>query len=396
LHPNIRRQMVVKKTGAAVKSYFNGRWGIGVLILILPLALAGIMAVIVNRPVAEAPVAPEQPSPTDIITAPASPKQPVAQPERPAPPRLLQHHISDLSKAFDGNVGIAIISMNDGWMAGHQAQRIFPQQSVSKLWVATATLEKVDKGEMALSDPITLTPADLTIFHQPVRKYIMTGNFKTSIAELMRYAITQSDNTANDALYRLVGGQQGVAGHIARNTLGQIAIGPGEKILQTEMAGMTWNDAFSYGRTFWQVRNQVPTQIRAKALARYLAQPPDGASPQALADGLTRLHQGKLLSAKSTALLLDLMNQSKTGPDRLRGGLSPGWTMAHKTGTGQVLGNFATAYNDVGILHSPKGRSYSLVVMIASTSQSVKARQDFMQAITRSVIACEEMGPSCG
>lgn len=375
-------------------SAFNRKeWAVAAM-LFVPMAIMAIIGVLLLRPF-------DQVNATEVETAVASePANAVlastpAAPPAPAPPAALASRITALAQGFDGKVGIAVASIEDGWIAGYAADRIFPQQSVSKLWVAMAILDKVDQGELRLSDPVTLTPADLTIFHQPVRKYIMAGSYTTTIGALMRYSIAQSDNSANDALYRKAGNQQGVGGFIARRTLGQIAIGPGEKILQTEMAGLSWDPAFSYGRTFWQVRNRVPNDIRQKALDRYLAEPADGATPEAIAKGLVRLQRGQLLSIPSSAFLIDLMHQSKTGPDRLRGGLGEGWTMAHKTGTGQVLGRFATAYNDVGLLYAPSGRRYALVVMIASTVQPVKARQELMQNITRAVIACETAGQAC-
>jgi beta-lactamase class A len=61
--------------------------------------------------------------------------------------------------------------------------------------------------------------------------------------------------------------------------------------------------------------------------------------------------------------------------------------LAHKTGTGQVMGYYATAYNDVGILTSPRGQHYAVVVMIASTQRPVPERQALMAAVTRAVIA---------
>ena len=45
-----------------------------------------------------------------------------------------------------------------------------------------------------------------------------------------------------------------------------------------------------------------------------------------------------------------------TGPNRLKGGLTPGWTLSHKTGTGQELGGVQAGYNDVGILTAPDGK----------------------------------------
>ena len=35
------------------------------------------------------------------------------------------------------------------------------------------------------------------------------------------------------------------------------------------------------------------------------------------------------------------MANTQTGPNRLKGGLAPGWTLSHKTGTGQELGGQA-------------------------------------------------------
>jgi beta-lactamase class A len=311
-------------------------------------------------------------------------------PSGPAPPAGLAQRIQALGRSFGGRVGIAVRSVEGGWSANFGAGGIFPQQSVSKLWVAAAVLDQVDAGTMRLSDKITLTPKDLTIFHQPIRKRIGGGSYTASIGELMHLALTQSDNTANDVLFRRVGGQDGVGRFLAQHDLSEIAIGPGEKTLQTKAAGMVWDDRFSYGRTFWHVRETVPLDIRAKAIGDYVTNPPDAATPAAIAHALARLQHGDLLTPASTATLLDMMHQSKTGPDRLRAGLSPGWALAHKTGTGQVLGYYATAYNDVGILTSPTGNHYALVVMIASTQQPVPVRQALMAEVTRAVIAGAE------
>ncbi len=337
------------------------------------------------------------------ISAPIEDSKAVEQDETYAPAfanlppeaRQLQTQLSALAKGFDGDVGIAVRSVTGDWTAGHNLSQPFPQQSVSKLWVAATVMGKVDKAELKLTDTIPLTSADLTIFHQPVRKYILAqgaqekGAWRPRIEQLLWYAMTQSDNAANDALFRHVGGQQGVQAFLSEKRLTGIRMSAGEKELQMAIAGMAWRDTYSYGRSFWTARELVPFRTRQQAIAAYLANPMDGATPLAVAQGLGKLANGTLLSPKSSAYLIGLMNQSKTGPKRLRGGLSKGWTLAHKTGTGQVLKQLATAYNDVGILTSPSGRRYALVVMIGSTNRSVEERQNFMQAVTRTVIEVE-------
>ena len=318
-------------------------------------------------------------------------------PTGPQPPPTLARTITTLGENFDGDVGIAVQSVEDSWVAAHNGDLKLPQQSLSKLWVAATVLDRVDSGELALDEIIPLTAADLSIFHQPIRKKILTGGYRPTIAELLRFAMTQSDNAANGALFRRVGGQAGVTRFLIENDLGDILMSEGEKELQMSIVGMEWQDRFSYGRHFWQAREKLPFGARAEAMGRYLEDPPDGATPIAVASGLAELQRGNLLSRQSSAYLIDLMARSKTGPKRLRGGLSDGWTMPHKTGTGQVLKFLATAYNDVGILTSPAGRHYAVVVMIGATNRPVPERQELMQAVVRAVIDCEEAGlAGCG
>lgn len=305
----------------------------------------------------------------------------------PTPPAALAAQIDALGRGFGGKLGIAVRSIDDGWTADFDGGGNFPQQSVSKLWVAMTVLGKVDAGELSLTDTITLTPADLTIFHQPIRKRIGSTGTRVTISELLYLAMTQSDNTANDALFRSVGGKAGVENFLIAKGLKGINMSEGEKQLQMQAAGMEWDDRFSYGRIFWQVRESVPYERRAAAINAYITNPVDGASPASIADGLARLQKGELLSDTSTAYLLDIMGQSITGPDRLKGGLIEGWTMAHKTGTGQVFKQLASAYNDVGIMTSPSGRRYAVAVMIGATTKPVPQRQEMMHGVVQAVIA---------
>ena len=68
---------------------------------------------------------------------------------------------------------------------------------------------------------------------------------------------------------------------------------------------------------------------------------------------------------------------TKTGANRLKGGMAPGWALNHKTGTGQVLGSQQAGYNDIGILTAPDGKSYAVAVMIKLTSVPLPVRMEF-------------------
>jgi hypothetical protein len=95
--------------------------------------------------------------------------------------------------------------------------------------------------------------------------------------------------------------------------------------------------------------------------------------------------------SSSTARLLTIMSQTSTGKNRLRGGLKPGWSLSHKTGTGQILGSTQAGYNDIGILTAPDGRSYSVAVMIKKTSVPLPVRMTLMNNVVRATIVQHEM-----
>jgi len=306
-------------------------------------------------------------------------------------PQYIRDRINELGRSFNGRVGIAVHSIDDGWTTGWKADELYPQQSVSKLWVSITALDAVDKGRVRLDDQVTLTRDDLTVFHQPIRALILGGSYTTTLDDLMIRAITTSDNTANDKLMRSVGGPAAVRRMIAAKHLGAIRFYNGERALQSRIAGLIWTPSYSVGNAFFEARDALPSAVRRAAFNRYVADPFDGAAPSAIVNALARLKRGELLSPSSTEHLLTIMSHTKTGANRLKGGLEPGWVLNHKTGTGQEFGGQQAGYNDIGILTAPDGRSYSVAVMIKLTSVPLPVRMTLMNNVVRAVITQDEM-----
>jgi beta-lactamase class A len=313
-------------------------------------------------------------------------------PARAAPtPQYIRDRVNALGRSFNGRVGIAVRSVDDGWSIGWKADELYPQQSVSKLWVSIAALDAVDQGRVRLNDQVTLTRDDLTLFHQPIAAKILGGGYSTTLDDLMFKAITTSDNTCNDKLMRSIGGPQAVRAMIAAKHLGAIRFYNGERALQSRIAGLIWSPSYSVGNAFYQARDALPLALRKAAFDRYVEDPFDGAAPSAIAGALARLKRGELLSPDSTRRLLWIMGNTKTGANRLKGGLAAGWTLSHKTGTGQVLGAYQAGYNDIGILTAPDGRSYAVAVMIKKTSVPLPTRMAMMNEVVRAVITQHDM-----
>jgi beta-lactamase class A len=312
----------------------------------------------------------------------------------------LSQRLAALVQGFDGRVGVAVEDVRAGWIAAYDGQRLYPQQSVAKLWVALAVFDAVDRGAWRLSDPVTVGAQDMSVFNQPMQKLLVDGRYDTTVDGLLEWALAHSDNSATDilidkldgggpvgALVRALRGGGAVRVLIRRRRLGAIRAGERERDLESKIAGVSWKPDYSFGRAFWDARDQVAPDVRQAKLDAYLADPDDGASPIAVVNGLARLQRGELLSAPSTARLLQIMADADTGPLRLKAGLGPGWSIAHKTGTGQDLGEETTGYNDVGLLTAPDGRVYAVAVMIAVTRRPVPERQALMADVARAVVA---------
>nr|WP_246351991.1 serine hydrolase [Sphingobium subterraneum] len=309
------------------------------------------------------------------------------RPDRDKAPQGLVDAITALGRNFNGTVGIAVRRVDTDWEASWNGNQLMPQQSVSKLWVAMAALDAVDRGKFTLNDMATIRKEDLTLFHQPLASMVRGDGYTTTLADLFHRAMTESDNTANDTLLRKVGGPEAVRGFLARRFIGNVRFGPGERLLQSKTAGLVWNQNMALGRNFYAARSSLPMSVRQKALDDYLTNPPDGAAASGIAFGLARLKRGEMLSPASTDYLLETMHEAKTGPQRIKGGVPQGWTYAHKTGTGQELGARATGFNDVGVMTAPDGTSYAVAVMIGSTTVSIPERWALMQGVARAVVA---------
>ncbi|WP_435417402.1 serine hydrolase [Parerythrobacter aurantius] len=300
----------------------------------------------------------------------------------------LEDQLFSLLNGFDGFVGAAVHDIERGRTVDFNGGELFPQQSVSKLWVALAALRMVDRGELDLAEPALIGYRDLTLFHQPVRQFVVArGLYRTNYADLMARAITQSDNTANDVLLKRVGGPSAVRAAIDQAGLGTIRFGPGEREMQSAIAGLEWRQSFAVGRTFYQARAQVPDLQRRIAFDAYVTDPVDGASPRAIAVALGRIARGEVLQSATANHLLALLAQTKSGPRRLKGGVPQGWSIGHKTGTGQELRHEQAGYNDVGILTAPDGRRYAVAVMIGRTAVPVPQRMEMMHGVVRAVVA---------
>jgi beta-lactamase class A len=360
------------------------------LALALTVLLAGC---VVARPLppatvgrSGAPVGPYRPAPRgyDGPYAQRAPRPPATQQGG------LEGRLRALGEQFDGRVGIAVEDVDSGWTTAWDGGSLYPQQSVSKLCTAIALFDAVDQGQVRLSDRVEVRREDMSVFHQPIQAYLNNGVLITTLGDLAAGALVESDNAADDILIARLGGSGVVQAAVDARGLRGVRCGPPIHILEARIAGLEWRPEYSFGQAFWTARGGVDPNVRSDRLRAYLADPQDGATPLAITHLLSRLYRGELLSSASTERMLSLLGQTRTGPLRLPAGLGPGWRIAHKTGTGQDLGDLSTGNNDVGLMTAPDGRTYAVAVMIAATRRPVPERQRLMAEVARAVVAAHD------
>ena len=273
----------------------------------------------------------------------------------------LEQEFAHAAQGFSGRVGVCAIDGSlESCVNGDQR---FSLQSVMKLLAAMAAMDSLPPDET-----ITIRREDLSLFVQPIAKIVNAhGPFTTTIADLVRRAIVDSDSAATDNLIKRLGGPAAVQAYLNRKGISGMRVDRDEKTLQTEIAGLKWKPEFVDADLLEKAIASLPREVRNAADRSYAKDVRDTATPRGMAAMLRALQQGKLLSPSATRYILDVMAQTVTFPDRLKAGTPPGWKIAHKTGTSGAWNGITIATNDVGILTAPDSSPVFIAVFIADS-----------------------------
>jgi beta-lactamase class A len=296
----------------------------------------------------------------------------------------LRAQLEQLQQSFDGRVGICVQDRTG--TACVNADQRYSMQSVVKLLVALAVMDAVDAGRWKLDDRVTVRKEDLSLYVQPIAKLVTEKGYVTTLGDLMRRAVVDSDSGATDILIAKLGGPAKVHAFLAKHSIKGIRVDRDERHLQTEILGMEWRPEFVDDPVFRAALAKVPEQRRDEYYKRYQTDPRDTSTPAGMALLLHRLAEGKLLKPSSTNHLLNVMSQTVTFPDRLKAGLKNGWTVAHKTGTSGGWKGVTAATNDVGVLTAPDGHRVAIAVFIGDTREVPEKRAAVMAKATRLTI----------
>ena len=292
-----------------------------------------------------------------------------------APPDLskLDATFTRIANNTRGRIGIALIHLESGRHITIRGDERFPMASVVKLPIALELLAQVSERTLTLDHDVWLDSSHIRPCCTLSRRHPRGGVSKTAL-ELLELMMLESDNTAADALLRLVGGAATVERRLRSLGFPGINVNRSEGQLLLDMAGVT--DAPPPEQLTLDLQRRLVADVTKPALnegrARFLKDERDTATPWDTALLLGRLKLADLLPRKETELLLNLMERSTTGPRRIRWRLPKDTLIAHKTGTTAVV------INDVGIITLPGDsaiRGHVALAVFVANGSSVAAME---------------------
>lgn len=291
------------------------------------------------------------------------------------------------NQARPATFGIAVRELDSGRQVMLYGGQRFPMQSVFKLALAVAALDRVDRGELSLEEEILIGVEDISPGWSPLAADIRAaGELRLSVAELIRQAQVVSDNTATDMLVLRLGGMAAVQRILEAKGIRGLRLDRNERELVPGVIGLEPDPAWTdYARVRAEIASWPEGRLHA-ALDAHLTDPRDTATPADLLELLTAIERGELLSPSSTARLRYWMRETRTGPGRLRAGLPVGWALGHKTGSSATFDGRTPTSNDVGIAYGPRGERIAIVALLRDSTVDADARDALIAAVAGAVV----------
>lgn len=266
---------------------------------------------------------------------------------------LLRKKIEQIVSDKNAVVGLSIIGVNGKDTIALNGDRHCPLQSVFKSHIALAVLSEIDKGIFSLDQKVEVNKKGLLPenFWSPLRDENPNGG-RFTIARLIQYSISQSDNVACDVLIRLIGTPKTVEAYFKKNNIDNIVITFTEEEMQSK-----WENMF---------QNWTTPKTASETLKIFYE------------------NQTNLLSKDSYDFFWKTMKETTTGKDRLKALLPEGTIVAHKTGTsGTSKEGLTPATNDMGIVFLPNGEHFIISVFVTNSKESEQTNAKIIADIAK-------------
>jgi beta-lactamase class A len=285
--------------------------------------------------------------------------------------------IGQIASGLAGRIGFAAQEIGSDEVIAFNGDQTFAMASTYKVAIATAVLDRVDRGELSLDQLVEVPPDMYVTGVVALAETFPHPGIQLSVANLIEVMITESDNTATDVSMELAGGAAAVTENLRRLGITDFRVDRTTREILMDFYGLpgATPEIVAEG-----IRNN-PALVQAQIDPNpdFEADPRDHATPLAMLQLLLAIDGGTAMSPESREFLLGVMSRTRSGPGRLKGLMPMGTPVAHKTGT---AGGIA---NDVGYITLPDSRRFAIAVYTNSSETSMADRERAIAEIARSL-----------
>jgi beta-lactamase class A len=311
-------------------------------------------------------------------------------------PASLAGRLEAIAREAGGTVGLSAVHVESGRRVSLRGDERFPMMSVYKLPIGLAVLQLADEGTLSLDARERFEAKDLRLGRSPLAERWTAPAVTLTVRELLDLMVSNSDNSACDRLLALAGGGAAVTARLRAWGIDGIRVDRPEGLLAVALGGFVPPPADAWTLALLKAKSsEVTGDARRAAVAAYLADPRDTSTPDAMTRLLARVHRRDLVKPASADLLMRWLVETPTTPRRMRGGLPPGATDGHKSGTSDDDPDGGTpVVNDVGIITLPGGGHVLLAMFVKGSAKPLDAIEAVIARLTRAV--CDEWSAGSG
>ena len=259
----------------------------------------------------------------------------------------LREELASASQAAQGQVAVSCALPGKPLDCDLLADAKAPMQSVFKLPLAITALHLVEQGKLKLDQSIRFQPSDriLPRTYSPLQDQYPNAGVDIPLRELLRMAVSISDNAAADIVLRVVGGPSVVDLYMKSLGIRGFHLEDGEAAMHRDE------------------KNQYRNWLHPRGAVQLL---------RLLAD-----HSP--LASDHTTLVLKWLEDTPMRPKRMKGALPQGTVVLHKPGTSDKV------TNDIGLVVLPDGRKLAVAVFITDAKADEATREAVIARITRAI-----------
>lgn len=265
-------------------------------------------------------------------------------------PKSLEKQIESILQNKKAKVGVAV-SFDGGKTITIHGKYSYPMLSVFKFPVALTVLDYLSKNKLSLETKLFIPKSDLLQnTYSPLRDKYPEGNLNLSVRELLKYAVSQSDNNACDILIKYVGGIQVIQKYIKQIGVNEMFISATEDDMHQKFENQYLNHT----------------------------------KPAAAVQLMNTFLRKTLFPSEYQDFFEQVLIETSTGTDKIKGQLPPNLIVGHKTGSSDrsKIG-LKIADNDLGFIRLPDGRQYTLAIFVMDSMEDNQTNAAIISDISK-------------